>query len=259
MDAKQCFEQSCTNEVHYVCKCSSPATYSCEFHFGKHCKLPNRAHNFESIFLESCEGTKDAVLGFLAKEKSKKDKLKHKILSSFSQHLCSSENSLEEYVKKLDSESAVISSCFEKISQTKIIPIQEQDPLLKLLTLQPDVAVESLKTMVPINSSSHSSIKLFCGLSEEIERIIENSIKEKVERFLGQKLLIIENKLEEHDKIIKEKLEEVNQLISKLAEENEKNKTEFENWIEKIQLKTQNQVVVLISEFNSAVEELEIK
>ncbi|CAG9317524.1 unnamed protein product [Blepharisma stoltei] len=56
MMAKKCFEPGCTNEVEHACFCSSPETLSCEVHAVEHLKLPNRAHNLESIFMQPCDG-----------------------------------------------------------------------------------------------------------------------------------------------------------------------------------------------------------
>ncbi|CAG9328045.1 unnamed protein product [Blepharisma stoltei] len=71
MVIKKCFESGCLNEVEYACKCSSLETLSCKVHAVEHVNLPNTVHNFVSIFMHPCEGTKEAILEFLTIENSK--------------------------------------------------------------------------------------------------------------------------------------------------------------------------------------------
>ncbi|CAG9335165.1 unnamed protein product [Blepharisma stoltei] len=71
MMAKKCFEPRCMNEVEHSCKCSSLETLLRREHIGEHVNLPNRVHSLESIFMQPYVGTKEAILEFLTKEKSK--------------------------------------------------------------------------------------------------------------------------------------------------------------------------------------------
>ncbi|CAG9316396.1 unnamed protein product [Blepharisma stoltei] len=229
MATKRCFVQSCGLEVHYACLCLSPEIYSCEFHIGEHLKVPKRTHNIVSVYLEPCTETKDAVLGFLLKEKLKKEKLKAKIASSFSQNLFVSENSLEESLRKLDSDLYEISSWIEKISQTQKISKFDEDPLLQLLTLEPGLASEKVKEMIPAESETYNNVKYFCSLNKEIEKIIENYIKNKFEALLDKKLSNLEKRLGESDKKNNEKIENVNHSILELVFESKKNKKIIEN------------------------------
>ncbi|CAG9332770.1 unnamed protein product [Blepharisma stoltei] len=259
MASIRCFDLKCDREIQYACKCSSPQTYSCEMHFGIHLKLPNRNHVFDSLFIDPCEGTKEAILEFLTKERREREKLKEKFLSSYSQYLCNSESSLKKSLKNLNSDLATISELSQKIFYTQKILKDEQDHVINLLTLQPDKAMEDIKAMIPSNPESYSSVNLFCGLSEEIEKMFECFIDEKFEHFFNKRLSNIENKLEEHDKIIKNEIPEVYNSIFSLAEENKKTKTKFEEWNQEIQLKTQKQVKSLASQLSSTLEELNKK
>ncbi|CAG9324241.1 unnamed protein product [Blepharisma stoltei] len=139
----QCFKQGCELEVQYICLCLASETYSCELHLGAHLKLPSRAHSFDSILVEPREGTKDAVLRFLAKEKSKKEKLKKMISPSFARNIYDSINSVRETLKKLDSDISEINSITKKVAQaSKQELIMHED------------------------SESYTSIVGFCRLSE---------------------------------------------------------------------------------------------
>ncbi|CAG9329196.1 unnamed protein product [Blepharisma stoltei] len=252
MEAKRCFEVSCLLEAEYTCQCSSPETYLCKVHWMKHCELTDRDHAFESIFLKPYEGTKEGILKFIEKEKSKKEKNKNKIISSFSQNLCNSENCIEELLKKLDSDSIELGNLFDKISKTQKISKFDQDPIIKLLTMQPDDAIENFKKIIPSNENSYNRAHLLCGLSDDIGKMIESFIKEKFEAFLDKRLLNIEKTLERHsNEIDSNKVIEFNQIkeamnhISNLMNEAEKTKKEFEDFKILAQVKMQNELNLL--------------
>ncbi|CAG9327098.1 unnamed protein product [Blepharisma stoltei] len=86
MNTIRCYEPACDGEAELLCNCTSPVTYSCENHMLKHYKSSS-PHNFSSIFVEPVEGTKEAILQFLAEEKSKIEKIKANIIESFAQTL----------------------------------------------------------------------------------------------------------------------------------------------------------------------------
>ncbi|CAG9325255.1 unnamed protein product [Blepharisma stoltei] len=256
MELMQCFEQGCKNEVEYSCPCTSPETLSCVQHIGEHMKLPNRTHVPNFIFVEPCKGTKEEILKFLTRKKLKNSKLKGKMLASFSKRLLESEDDIEELLKNLDSYSAEISDYLTKISQAQKLSKSEQDPILGLLNLQPDEAIEKLKKIIPTNQEWSKSAKLFCALGEKIEKTIECIIEDKFEAYLDKRLSNVENTLQEHSKIIKSVNEEhkksidstndqianIKESISKLINENEKSKRDLKDWKEEIMLNTKNEI-----------------
>ncbi|CAG9313435.1 unnamed protein product [Blepharisma stoltei] len=259
MELMHCFEPGCKNEVEYSCPCTSPESLSCEVHVGKHMKIPNRAHACNSIIVEPCQETKEEILKFLTRENSKNSKLMGKILASFSQRLLESESDIRELLKNLDSSSAEISNYFTKISQAQKLSKSEQDPILGLLTLQPDEAIEKLKKIIPANQESSKSAKLFCVLSEKIEKMIECFIGDKFEAYLDKRLSNIENSLqehiksanEEHKKIIDstdDQLANIKDSISKLINENKKSERDLKDWKEELMLKTKNEIDLLNSQ-----------
>ncbi|CAG9317146.1 unnamed protein product [Blepharisma stoltei] len=259
MELMQCFEPGCNHEVEYSCPCTSPDTLSCEFHFGKHLKLPNRTHAFSSIFVEPCQATKEEILKFLIKANSKNSKLRGKILASFSQRIFESKNDIEELLKNLDSGSAQITNYFTKISQAQKLFKLEQDPILGLLSLQPDEAIKKLKTIIPINQEWSKTAKIFCDLSGKIDKMIECFIGDKFEAYLDKRLSNIENTLQEHNKVIKSVNEEhkkiidwtnaqianIKDSISKLINENRKSERDLKDWKEEMIPKTTNEIDLL--------------
>ncbi|CAG9326493.1 unnamed protein product [Blepharisma stoltei] len=153
MEIKQCFEASCRSEVEYSCDCSSPETYSCKLHLAEHLESSSNAHHFKPLFWKPCKETKEMLLRFLTKEKSKQDELRKKFVDSFVQNLQNLKNNLEEHLDELDSNLFEINSSFEKVFQAQKISKSEQDPILKLLTLHPDDAIEKAKKIIPISSN----------------------------------------------------------------------------------------------------------
>ncbi|CAG9326031.1 unnamed protein product [Blepharisma stoltei] len=214
MENKRCFYANCEIEVEYVCRCTSPETYSCKAHFMTHCELRNRTHTFESVFLEPFEGTKDAILKFLTEEKAMIDEHKGKIVASFSSNIYSSETNLEDFLRKLESELEKIRCFFEKISKAKRLSKMEQDPILNLLSLCPDEAIEKLKEMIPKSKDFFSSSELFCGLSDQIEKMINSFIKNKFEAYLESRICSIEKRLDEHIDSNSSQLAEIKYSIS---------------------------------------------
>ncbi|CAG9319814.1 unnamed protein product [Blepharisma stoltei] len=248
MELMQCFEPGCKHEVEYSCPCTSPETLSCELHVLKHMKLPNGVHACDSIFLEPCQETKEEILKFLTRKKSKNIKQRGKILKSFSKRLLESETEIRELLKNLNSGSAELNNYFTKISQTQKLLKSEQDPILGLLRLQPDEAVEKLKKIISTNQECSKSANLFCALSEKIEKMIKCFIEDKFEAYLDKRLSNIENTLQDHNKAIKSVNEEnkkiidstndqianIKDTISKLINENIKSEREIRDWKEKI-------------------------
>ncbi|CAG9322313.1 unnamed protein product [Blepharisma stoltei] len=167
MELIHCFEPKCKREVEYTCYCTSPGTLSCEKHIGKHLRIPNKTHSYDSKFVEPCEETKEAILELLMEEVSKNSILKDKILGSFGQCLLKSEHDIRELVKSLDLNSFRISYYFAKIPQTQKISKSEQDPILGLLSLQPGEAVEKLKAMIPSNQTGMAVKSYFANSAKK--------------------------------------------------------------------------------------------
>ncbi|CAG9312688.1 unnamed protein product [Blepharisma stoltei] len=96
---------------------------------------------------------------------------------------------------------------------------------------------------------------------EEMQRKIEYSIEEKLETFLGKRLLNIEKRLEENDKAINEKFAEVNFSISKLENEIKNLKIKFKDWRgrEEVELKFESQINSFSSQINSTLKDLNKK
>ncbi|CAG9311727.1 unnamed protein product [Blepharisma stoltei] len=177
MSTMRCFEPKCKREVEFLCECASPATYFCKKHIGNHCGSSSNPHNISSIFVEPVEGTKEAILSFLAEEKSKIEEMRANIIASFTQTLCSYENILEQVLKEIDSDSTKIGSYVEKIRQPQKLSRIEQDPTLNLLVLQSNEAIEKAKAIFTVISSNN--IRLFCEKRKQIDAIIESFHKEK--------------------------------------------------------------------------------
>ncbi|CAG9322363.1 unnamed protein product [Blepharisma stoltei] len=167
MMAKKCSLPGCMNEVGCACKCSSPETLLCGEHIGEHANLPNRAHNLESIFMQPCEGTKKAILILLAKENSKYSELRRKIRDSFS----NSEKDLGDFTSKLDCYLDEINDSIEKISQSSKLLKSEQDPILGLLSLQPQEAIEKVKLMTIASRNWYNGAKLYYIFNQKLENL----------------------------------------------------------------------------------------
>ncbi|CAG9320142.1 unnamed protein product [Blepharisma stoltei] len=167
MTEKKCFEPGCINEVGYSCNCSSPETLLCNEHTGEHVNSPNRAHNLKSIFMHPCEGTKEAILEFLTRENSKYTELKRKIIDSFPNW----EKDLGDFTSKLECFSGEINYFFAKISQVSKRLKSDQDPILGLLSLQPQEAIEKIKLMTITSRDWYKGAMLFYILNQKLENL----------------------------------------------------------------------------------------
>ncbi|CAG9313849.1 unnamed protein product [Blepharisma stoltei] len=256
MDIKRCSEPDCEFEAEYVCKYTSPWTYSCKQHTGKYIELPNKTLALEFISIDPYEGTKEAILGFLTKEKLENNKLKRNTLASFSQHLLKSENYIKELIKNLNSSSDLITNYCLKIEGAKTISMPMQDPILELLSLQPSEAVEKVKMMIPANSDWYESAKLFCGFSEKMGNMIESFIKDKFEVHIDKRPSKIEYMQEEHSKAITLTNSESESILTS-------SDTLFlfhrKNVKEPIKLKTENEASLLNSQISTVSNDLNSK
>ncbi|CAG9316863.1 unnamed protein product [Blepharisma stoltei] len=230
MIAKKCFGPGCVNEVGYACKCSSPETLSCEVHAVEHANLPNRSHNLESIFMQPCEGTKEAILEFLTKENSKYSELRRKIIESFSQRLFISEKDLGDFKNKLDCCSDEINDFFAKISQATKLLKSEQDPILRLLSLQPQEAIEKVNLMTIPSREWYKGAKLFYIFNQKLDSLNRSFFTEICGAYLEKKNM--QNIPEMYNKIIKSaniESENVKDLISLIINENSETLKDPEN------------------------------
>ncbi|CAG9335171.1 unnamed protein product [Blepharisma stoltei] len=168
MMAKKCFEPGCMNEVEYACKCSSLETLLCGEHIREHVNLPHGVHNLESIFMQLYEGTKEAILEFLTKEKLKYSELRRNIIDSY---IHNSENDFGDFTSKLDCYSDEINDFFAKISQATKLLKSEEDPILGLLSLQPQEAIEKVKLMTIASRNWYNGAKLFYIFKEKLKSL----------------------------------------------------------------------------------------
>ncbi|CAG9321996.1 unnamed protein product [Blepharisma stoltei] len=113
--SRLCFKKGCELEVQYICQTFSAEIYSCKLHLEELLKLPNRDHMIDSILMEHCEWTKDAVLEYLEKEKSKKEYLKEVFFATFRKEL--HRKGIEETLRKLDSDLEEFKRLIEKTVQ----------------------------------------------------------------------------------------------------------------------------------------------
>ncbi|CAG9330674.1 unnamed protein product [Blepharisma stoltei] len=226
MSAARCYMTSCDLLIEYACYCTSPPTYSCSSHWASHCRLTGRSHRFDSFFLPHFEETKAALLKFLTKEKSKKDRLKKKAIKAFNNSLSNSEIQFRKFVKTLDSDSTKIDDYFEKISISERTWNLEQDPFLNLLTLDPNDTMKKAKTIVQTSTDSYENEELLWGLSKEIEKWIECYINDRFKIFLDRlsELEKIVSKLNKNDQ-----LDEVAKYIFDLIRNVKKSKEELED------------------------------
>ncbi|CAG9332456.1 unnamed protein product [Blepharisma stoltei] len=253
MVTKQCFYPRCAFEVEMSCHCTSPYTYSCETHWGMHIKSHKEDHVFELEFTQPVEETKKAIIMILAKEISKKEEFKKKILDSFSQNIYRSETNLREQLKKLEADSAEISSHIDKVFNTQKILKSEQDPILRLLTLSPAEAIICLEDIIPKTQESHNNAELFYGVNREIEKMIESFIKDKFEMILNERLIKIEQRIEQQDRGNKENLLKMNISMASVQNDGIASKNEFEKWMEN----TENEIKMLNARLLSISEDLE--
>ncbi|CAG9334690.1 unnamed protein product [Blepharisma stoltei] len=179
------------------------------------------------------------------------------MLSSFSQYTSNSESYFYDTIEKLDSNLLEINNCFDKITNAQKISKLEKDPILKLMTLNADEAITKVKKIIPENPSSYNNPKLFYGLSQELERIIECFIKDKFESFLNARLSNIEKTLEEHDKAINSNTElssnQQSEVFSDLLSQIEKRNREFDNW----KLELENKAISVNPQINQIAEDIE--
>ncbi|CAG9329511.1 unnamed protein product [Blepharisma stoltei] len=232
MMTKKCFESGCTNEVEYSCKCSSPKTLSCEVHIGKHVNLPDRVHNLESMFIQPCEGTKEAILEFLTIENSKCSELRRKIIDSFNKCPFNLKRNLRDFRKKLDDCSGEINDLFAKISQVKKVSKLEQDPILGLLVLQPGEAAEKVKLMIIAMKDWYNGARFFYIIAEKLASLNRSFAKEKGDAYLEN--MNMQNTPETDNKTIESA--NVKDSVSSIMNENSESLKGPENaskWIKK--------------------------
>ncbi|CAG9322837.1 unnamed protein product [Blepharisma stoltei] len=213
MMVKKCFVPGCMNEAGHSCKCSSPETLLCGEHIGEHVNLPNRAHNLESIFMQPCEGTKEAILEFLAKENSKFSELRRKIIDSFRQRLPNSEKDLGDFTK-LDCYLDEINDLIAKISQTSKL-LKSEDPILGLLSLQPQEAIEKVKLMTKNSRDWYNGAKLFIIFNQKLESLNRSFFTEICGSYLDKSNM--QNTPEMHNKNKAASVANVNNSISMIS------------------------------------------
>ncbi|CAG9324913.1 unnamed protein product [Blepharisma stoltei] len=190
--AHLCFKLGCELEPQIVCCCSSPETYCCEIHLGDHLKLPCRAHAFDFIYVEPCKRTKDAILRFLSREKSKKEKLKKVVLGSFRVNLYSSKKSVEETLSKLNTDLEEINESIAKISNTS----KQEAPISDLMLLQPYDDFKIARATIPDDLEHYTSFKYICSLNElQSKRIslLSKPNSAKAEQNFRKNCLLYEN------------------------------------------------------------------
>ncbi|CAG9335150.1 unnamed protein product [Blepharisma stoltei] len=256
---KKCFEPECMNEVEHACKCSSPDTLLCGEHIGEHVNLPNRAHNLESIFMQPYEGTKEAILEFLTKEKSKYSELKSKIIDSY---IHNSEKDFGNFTIKLDCYSDEINDFFVKISQTQKLLKSEEDPILGLLSLQPQEAIEKVKLMIIASRYWYNGAKLFYIFKQKLNSLNRSFFTEICGAHLEKRNM--QNTPEMDNKIRKPtSIESANakDSISLIINENSDSLKEPENANKPIKNTPENKLSLLnsqiSSDFNSKPKETE--
>ncbi|CAG9311985.1 unnamed protein product [Blepharisma stoltei] len=259
MMANKCFEPGCVNEVEYACKCSSPETLLCGEHIGEHANLPHKAHNLESIFMQPCEGTKEAILEYLTKEDSKCSELRRKIIDSFSQRLSNSEKDLD-FTRKLDCYLDEINDFFAKISQVSKLLKSEQDPILGLLSLYPQEAIEKVKLMTIANRDWYNGAKLFCIFNQKLESLNRSFFTEICGAYLENRNM--QNTPDMHNKTNKPASIEpanVKDSISLIINENSESSKGPENVSKPIKLTLENETSLLNSQISTASNDLNNK
>ncbi|CAG9311984.1 unnamed protein product [Blepharisma stoltei] len=259
MMVKKCFEPGCINEVEYACKCSSPDTLLCGEHIGEHANLPHKAHNLESIFMQPCEGTKEAILEYLTKEDSKCSELRIIIMDSFRQHLSNSEKDLD-FARKLDCYSDEINDFFAKISQVSKLLKSEQDPILGLLSLYPQEAIEKVKFMTIANRDCYNGAKLFCIFNQKLESLNRSFFTEICGAYLKNRNM--QNSHEMHNKTSKPASIEsanVKDSISLIINENSESLKGPKNVNKPIELTLENETSLLNSQISTVSNDLNNK
>ncbi|CAG9321994.1 unnamed protein product [Blepharisma stoltei] len=162
--SRLCFKKGCELEVQYICQTYSAEIYSCKLHLEELLKLPNRDHMIDSILMEHCEWTKDAVLEYLEKEKSKKEYLKEVFFATFRKEL--HRKGIEEMLRKLDSDLEEFKSLIEK-------------------------------TVLAESSDLFSSVRQFCELSKlrtKISALLARPNSAKAEKDFRSTVSVYENK-----------------------------------------------------------------
>ncbi|CAG9321995.1 unnamed protein product [Blepharisma stoltei] len=162
--SRLCFKKGCELEVQYICQTFSAEIYSCKLHLEELLKLPNRDHMIDSILIDHYEWTKDAVLEYLEKEKSKKEYLKEVFFNTFRKEL--HRKGIEETLRKLDSDLEEFKRLIEK-------------------TVQAD------------NSDLFSSVKQFCELSKlrtKISAVLARPNSAQAEKDFRRTVSVYENK-----------------------------------------------------------------
>ncbi|CAG9321338.1 unnamed protein product [Blepharisma stoltei] len=161
MSSYQCFFPNCSNEVECICPCTSPGTYICELHLGKHIKMLSGDHKYEFFLCEPYEGTKDAVLRFLDKEKSKQVKAKEKLIEAFGKNLSDPINEIKGSIRGLESDLCEINASFNKIMQTEKVSKFDKDPIIKTLNSNPEEAIAKLKVLLTSKFKNYKIILQF--------------------------------------------------------------------------------------------------
>ncbi|CAG9331591.1 unnamed protein product [Blepharisma stoltei] len=158
----RCFIPRCKREVNFLCRCTSPEVYSCKKHLEKLRKSINKPHPYISLIFQPFAETTEALLGFLAEEKFKVDKLKAKIIALFSKSLWSLENAFGSLLKELDSDAAKIKNYFEEVSKVK--------KLENSAVISYEAVMEAAKIFVQKSDNA----EFFYEISNEINTTIKN-------------------------------------------------------------------------------------
>ncbi|CAG9327936.1 unnamed protein product [Blepharisma stoltei] len=141
----ECWKLGCKNKVKVLCKCVVPALYSCKTHWYKHSQAASiKKHDFEHLQLKPNQGYKEALIEELHRLSRELLDIKENLIKETYKKIQELKLSLIKELENIEKIRINQLDLIRKIDSVKTIPKINQNPLEKLLSLDPDSARKKL-------------------------------------------------------------------------------------------------------------------
>ncbi|CAG9327934.1 unnamed protein product [Blepharisma stoltei] len=141
----ECWKQGCKNKVKVLCKCVDPALYSCIIHIYKHVQTTSiEEHKLEPLKLKLNQKYKEALIEELHKLSKELLEIKENLIKETYKKIQELKLSLIKALENIDKIRINQADLIRKICSIKKLPKISQNPLEKLLSLDPDSARKML-------------------------------------------------------------------------------------------------------------------
>ncbi|CAG9327941.1 unnamed protein product [Blepharisma stoltei] len=141
----ECWKEGCKNKFKVFCRCVEPAWYSCKPHMLKHIQSPSIVeHKLEPLELKPNQEYKEALIEELHKLSKQLLEVKENLIKDTYKKIQELELSLIKQLKNIEKIRLNQVDLIRKIYSVKKLPKMNQNPLEKLLSLDPDSARKKL-------------------------------------------------------------------------------------------------------------------